>query len=387
MRNFLQKIFSIKNQKAHKILTIFGIKFKFKSRILEQRLQLQETRQKYSKKFEKYDNKFNSVNKIFAEVKTLLKNLECTSDYKIENKNNDHSAYNNIIPIVLASDENGAAYMYVTIESTAANSNKNTFYDFYLLVPKNFPNNLENIFYTLSCKYPNINISFINMGNEFSDLKLNIEHTASPTYYRLKIADLLPQYKKVIYLDTDVIVKKDLTEYFNIDLEDNFVAGVIATAFLLSPTFPKYYKSISSKTMSNYINAGVIILNIEKIRNENMTEKLCEMSKNNYRTQDQDVINIAFHDKIKVLPFKYNYMTKYAKNIIDNDPALIKIYSEDNMKEANENPVIIHYADKIKPWKDETSFKAQDWWLYAKNTPFYNYFIMDLFEYKWQNHK
>ena len=141
------------------------------------------------------------------------------------------------MPIVLASDENYAQQMYVTVFSALMNKSRNIFYDFYILIPDSFTTKMINKYIQLETQFSNCKINFINMKNEFCDLKMQIAHITLPTYYRLKIADLLPQkYSKAIYLDTDVIVQGNLNDLYNINLENNFIAGVKAAGYVLSTT-------------------------------------------------------------------------------------------------------------------------------------------------------
>ena len=115
------------------------------------------------------------------------------------------------IPIVLASDENYVPYMYVTILSLLKNKNVDTEYDIYCLVTSSIKKQAKEKFLKLQEKYQT-NIKFIDMGDFFSDNVVQINHITIPTYYRLKMPELLQNYEKAIYLDTDVIVLKDLTE-------------------------------------------------------------------------------------------------------------------------------------------------------------------------------
>ena len=280
------------------------------------------------------------------------------------------------IPIILSSDNNYAPFMYTTMLSILKNAHKHTFYDFYLMVPSVFSiKNEKNIM--LLKKQFNCDIHFIDMKDAFSDLTMQISHITSPTYYRLLAADLLPRkYDKCIYLDVDICVQQDLSPMLNIDMGGNYVAGVIAAAYCIKSEYNKERLQLS--TVSNYINAGVLLMNLKKIREDNLTTKFLELSKKNYSSQDQDVVNVACFGKILVLPVKYNLMTKY-KALFDikhkQYGVLEKIYGKKNIEVALKNPVIIHYADKIKPWNDKNTQYAMIWWSYANTSPYFKQYF------------
>ena len=298
---------------------------------------------------------------------------KCIIDYE---KNNEVPVptFKEKIPVVLASDQNYAKQMYVTIISILENKNYNTYYDFFLLVPKKFSLDITSKFYKLKSKYSGFNINFVEMGKTFSYKKMQIAHITSPTYYRLKIAHILPaEYNKAIYLDVDTIVLQDLSELYNIDLEDNYIAGVKAAGYILSKNNREYYNSIGLLDISSYINAGVTLWNLKQLRKDSMSAKLSELAQNDYSSMDQDIINVAFQGRIKILPIKFNLMTKYkdlfSKNILKREQ-YYDIYPENEIIEAINNPVIIHYADKIKPWNSEKTILRNVWLKYEKQADF-----------------
>jgi lipopolysaccharide biosynthesis glycosyltransferase len=275
---------------------------------------------------------------------------------------------NTAIPIVLASDENYMKYMYVTMISILENKKNRTFCDFYLLVPEKFDEEFTSKFEGLEETYQNCKVNFVEMGDIFQDRVMMINHISLPTYYRLKIAQILPEtYDKAIYLDSDVIVLKDLTEFFNTDLTDYYVGGVKAAGYILNLGNRSYFESIGIQDLSNYINAGVTLWNLEKIRQDDMTSVLLKLSENDYTSQDQDIINLAFCGKIKILPLKYNVMTPYKTRYFDADDKtdFFNVYGKRDAMEAAENPVIIHYADENKPWDDEKIWLSKYWDKYA----------------------
>ena len=100
-----------------------------------------------------------------------------------------------------------------------------------------------------------------------------------------------------------------------------------------------------------------------------MTKKFKDLSKRNYQSQDQDVLNVACYGKIITLPPKFNAMVVRLR---ENNPLLKNLYSEIEINEANKYPHIIHYADERKPWNSIGVYMENYWWNIAKKTPFIN---------------
>ena len=218
---------------------------------------------------------------------------------------------------------------------------------------------------TLKEKYK-CNIHFIHIKNEFANAPIHVSYNKSPTYYRLLAGILLPkEYNKCIYLDVDICVCKDLSELFNIDLKDNYIAGVVAPGYYFFED--KNCKRLNLSSMKQYVNAGMLIMNLKKIREDNMTEKFIELLKKNYTDRDQDVLNVACYGKILTLPPKYNLLVQRIK---ENSPLLKNIYKEKDILEAKISPNIVHYCFAKKPWNSLGIYMEEYWWNIARKTPY-----------------
>ena len=269
------------------------------------------------------------------------------------------------IPIVLSSDNQYALYMYTTMISILENKNKNTYYAFYLLVPSKFLKSNVNKILSITDKYM-CYINFINIDEKlFKNINMNIPHITVPTYYRLLIGELLPnEIDKCIYLDSDICVCKDLSELFNIDIKDNYIAGVVSPVYYFSEK--KHCERLNLPSMKQYLNAGMLIMNLKQIRKDNMTKKFIDLTKRNFDSQDQDVLNVACYGRIMTLPPKYNAQVFRLK---ENNPLLTELYKKKDIIEAKTIPYIIHYSNKRKPWNSIGIYMEKYWWDIAKQTP------------------
>lgn len=182
-------------------------------------------------------------------------------------------------------------------------------------------------------KYPNVKIVFHKIGAaRFETINLRISHITRETYFRYLIAEILPNIDRVLYLDGDTVVNADISELFEFDLSGFFCAGVRD----IYVEQVGYKKEIGLDESELYINAGVILFNLEEIRKFSIIEKLFKLSvENDFRFQDQDAINVAFRGKIKELDCIYNFKRKHQKAF----PKKVK------------SAKIVHYVGPNKPWK------------------------------------
>lgn len=274
------------------------------------------------------------------------------------------------IPVVLAADNNYRYPLMVTLLSSLMNAKKNTKYQFIILVSDQFDMESMELINKLLKQYDMPEAAFYNMQDNYQNIEMQIKHISYATFYRLQLPELLKEVEKCIYLDVDVVVKKDLKEFFDTELGDNYIAGVKAAGYY----YPEEKKTatislLEIDKLDQYINAGVLLINLKKMREDKLTETFEKLLEKNFPCQDQDILNAACYGHIKVLPPKYNAMTKYnvgIKDEYDRIECLHICYTREEWNEACETPVIIHYADRWKPWQDLRGIFVQEWWKYIK---------------------
>ena len=157
------------------------------------------------------------------------------------------------------------------------------------------------------------------------------------SYIRCYFTKLL-KCDKIVYVDVDTIVTDNIQELWELDLKDNVIAGVHE-----SGDWDKHL-GIEGAT-DTYINSGVLIMDLKKIREQKLDDKMIELLNNNkYAFPDQDVINIVCKDKIEHISNTYNSCE--TTGIVDNAK-------------------IIHYIREHKGWIN-TSPRSEIWDKYHK---------------------
>lgn len=276
---------------------------------------------------------------------------------KILNSNN---AENNKkeIPIFFSTDNNYVPFLDVTIRSLIANASKE--YKYHIVV-LNTGLDTEKTDKIKAMENENFRIEFADISYAIKDIRdklPNEQHFGLATWYRLFIQSLFPQYDKILYLDCDIVVLGDISELYNTDLEDNYIAGVIENWILHSPVFSYYTREAVGIESKEYINAGIMVIDLKKFRENEIEQKFVKLI-NTYNFDvidpDQSYINYLCHGKIKYLPFEWN------RTPLENVTC--------------ENPKIVHYALGAKPWHNPDMFLGYYFWEYAKDSPFYDEII------------
>ena len=158
-------------------------------------------------------------------------------------------------------------------------------------------------------------IEFIDMSKYSEYLTAELQKMSKRltigTLYRAFIPQLLPNIDKVIYFDCDVIVNLDISELWNIDLENKSIAAVFDIINNMSPlSVYGLEKKICGIDIKKYINTGVLLINSEKIRkNGNFFEQVKNWLLHYHDfapSFDQDAINSILADDIKFIDSKFN---------------------------------------------------------------------------------
>lgn len=186
-----------------------------------------------------------------------------------------------------------------------------------------------------------IKVYKVNLNN-FTFPNVLGSHVSDATYYRLFIQDYIKdEIGFITYLDCDVfcisnpiyIIKKEISKL----KKSNF-----SISSLPEPSLSHYGKKLNMKS-SNYFNAGVMIINLETWKKNNLQKSFLKIL-NTYNTKlhfwDQDILNIYFDGNFQVMDENLNYKVDME---VDNSAELID-------QKQKENIIFLHYSGKFKPW-------------------------------------
>ncbi len=221
-----------------------------------------------------------------------------------------------------------------------------------------------------------ISFYLINIDNIREYLIVKVENFPIPIYYRLLMAKILPlTVHKVLYLDADMIVRHDLSELWNTPLENLAVAGVSNQS-----NCGCYWERLSYKKEQGYFNSGVLLFNLDYIREKQLTEQFIDYIKSNPEKllcPDQDVLNYVLRESKKHLSVYYNAQEGFYRE----PPEMITGQKEEFQK-AIQDPAIVHYT-KEKPWTKGCTHPLRNlYYYYKKDTVWANNNYMEKFRYK-----
>ncbi|WP_197064975.1 glycosyltransferase family 8 protein [Leptolyngbya sp. KIOST-1] len=201
-------------------------------------------------------------------------------------------------------------------------------------------------------------------------------------YYRLLLPAIVPsQFNKLIYLDSDVVVEGDLAELWDQDIEDQYLLAVadpvhktILSAEHLNP-YDLDKKGLTEE--HKYLNAGVLVINLEKWREAKIADLVLEFIGNHpdLPFPDQDAINVILAGKWREISPLWNQMhVVHFFATPEHNPYDEKLYADLIRK-----PNIIHYTTRPKPWnKNCIHPQADRYFKYLDQTAWKGWRISDL---------
>ncbi len=273
--------------------------------------------------------------------------------YEQEKFYNEYKRIKNKKIIKIALCCNKKFYKYLAISINSLYKNNNNIKKLYLVIEDN---NIDKIPYLniVIAKYK-INYEIVNFNNvEFNYLSKNSPNLntiySNFCFAKLLLSELTNE-DKIIYLDTDTIVKGDLSPLWDLEISNNYALGVKDYGVRDENN---YYGSLNIDC--KYINTGVMVLNLDLIRKDKLVPKLFkQINSKKYKYPDQDVFNIVCNNKIGYLPSIYNCINKTTKEVEDYDK--VKIF---------------HYAGEKKYWTTDRKHSEEYYTEYEEFKEVYN---------------
>ena len=255
--------------------------------------------------------------------------------------------------IVLSSDANYGIYMGVTIFSALRNKSDGDSFFFHILDGGIASRDKELLMRMIG--EAGSRAEFIPVDDRrFDGMSLNLEshHVTIAAYYRLFIPTLL-DIPRCIYLDCDMIIRGSLMPLWQTDLHGSIAAGV-----------PDINADLSQKRLGldSYVNSGMLLMDIDAMRKENIQERCLETIRNNpekLRYHDQDVLNMVLRHRILILGKEWNCQ-------------ICKTHKcrETGFFALRDSAPVLHYIGHRKPWHRRCRTpKRLQFWLYLQQSP------------------
>lgn len=260
------------------------------------------------------------------------------------------------ISMFFATDDNYVMFLSVALQSIIDNANKKFKYHVYVLYTSLNKKSVNSI---LKMEDNNFVIEFVNVKEKMATISNKLftrDYYTNTTYYRFLIADLFPNINKALYLDSDIVVKGDISKLYNTNIFANYVGAINEEVMYINKEFYNYTNIVLDVKTERYFNAGILIMNLKEFRKNHIFEKFLQLinEKHFKVAQDQDYLNVLCKDHVYYLPLGWN------KTPIENTT-----FNNATLK-------LVHYKINWKPWHYDNVLYGELFWEYASKTPFYN---------------
>lgn len=284
----------------------------------------------------------------------------------------------NNVAVAFAANDYFVPYMATAMESLIENSSEQYNYDVFVLTMDITEENKKCVQQLIDGK-KNFCVRFLNPRKLIKGYKLFMRgHFSIETYYRLVLPEVLADYDKIVYLDSDMVLNADVAELYQENLDGYMLAACrdVDTAGLYNGFEPKRKKYtdeiLKLKKPYDYFQAGTLVMNLREFRKKYTTKEILEFADSREWTLlDQDILNKLCEGFVKYIDMSWNVMVDYENIRVSQIIPLAPKWLVGMYMEARKQPKIVHYAGSEKPWNVPEMDMAKTFWKYAKNTPYY----------------
>ncbi len=279
------------------------------------------------------------------------------------------------VVILLASNEFFAPYMAVAVRSIVENITSDRHFDIIVLTRDIKQQTINQI--VENTRHPQVHLGFLDVTSALAGVVLPYHgHFRPETYFRLLAPWILPECKKAIYLDSDLVVLDDLSKLF-----DTAVDGYLLAATPDADTIgqlegydntvgPYLLQDLNLSDPYSYFQAGVLLMNLEAFRHIFTIEDMLKLScVRTWRWLDQDILNMLADGSYVRLPMRWNTLMDWKGLRRDHIIAQAPLEIRQKYEEARKNPGVIHYAGPDdRPWDHPNCDFGVYFWEYANRS-------------------
>ncbi len=274
-----------------------------------------------------------------------------------------------VVDITYITDSQYVPVTMVSMYSAIENKCSTSIYNFHIVSENITEQDKERLFKLKKLSPETININIIPRYEPdlpFENMERFLQYKVG--MHKIYLSEILQDLDKVIYMDGDTIVQKDLRDLYNFDVK-NVYAMVAKDGIYYR--FPKEMQEMGLDKRGFYFNSGVMLHNLKKQRADNIVDKLVDYIKTHKDFYgDQDVLNVVMGEQLKLMSYRYNCISTFFE--ADGLEFLGKYYEEEmpnNTIDVYKKSSIIHYAGN-KPWQENYSplYLKEKWYEYLKKT-------------------
>ena len=268
------------------------------------------------------------------------------------------------IEIACAADENYAKTLAVMLYSAGAELANGYQIRAHILGERITPESKIKIEQTIA-EQP-IQIEWIT--GDFSlldDLKIS-HHVSHVAYHRLLIAEVLSDLDKVLYIDSDMIVRSSLHQLWEMDFDSHLACCVpdIACPYVnarhhksfkaalpyLCSHFPiPNFAQLKIPAEAMYFNSGLMLIDLKSWRQEMLAKQFLECLRINEKfvwCWDQYALNVVLAEKWKPLRLTWNQGSHTFEFPSERESPV----DQAEYIDLRDNPDIVHFTTEWKPW-------------------------------------
>lgn len=282
-----------------------------------------------------------------------------------------------IIPIVFSTDSSFALYCYLAIYSVIKASNSKYEYRIFIL-EADLDDKEKELLESLSKDGISVKCVNIKRSLEHVSLKRAIDRLSIETYYRLFISKMFPEYKRIIYLDVDLYVLKDVASLLAIDMGGKPIA---AAHDYNSPFMRNHMKDVGFDCVYDVFNAGVLVIDTEVFEKERIREYCLKLLGEDHEREthlltmaDQDALNLVVKGNVAWIDQRWNVQVQHESN-----PEYRIDYNGTEENDDSHEAYIIHFAGENKAWHFPSIDQSMYFWRLAGETRVFSEILQKAF--------